>query len=108
MDESETTGTTGDKSAQDGAGCSGEAGTLDERQPLEVNPIVCDGIDKCKMALMRASKNALPHNFIEGMVCDNGCIGGAACLSHGVADIKEIEDYGTSSEIKEIGLVAGK
>lgn len=69
---------------------------------FEFNPIVCDGIDKCKTALLRASKNVLPNNFIEGMVCDSGCIGGAACLSHGDADVKQIDAYGEKSPYKEI------
>ena len=50
---------------------------------FKVNPIVCNGIDECKMALLRKSKNALDANFIEGMACVNGCIGGAGCLTHG-------------------------
>lgn len=69
---------------------------------VKVNPIVCDGIEKCKSALMRASRGKLPNNFIEGMVCDGGCIGGAACLTHGVTNKKSIEDYGISSKIKDI------
>ena len=34
---------------------------------MQVDPIVCDGIDQCKSALMRASRGVLPNNFIEGM-----------------------------------------
>lgn len=71
-------------------------------EDFEFNPIVCDGIEKCKTALLRASKGALPNNFIEGMACTGGCIGGAACLSHGEADKKVIDRYGEESTIKEI------
>lgn len=71
-------------------------------EDFEFNPIVCDGIEKCKTALLRASKGALPNNFIEGMACTGGCIGGAACLSHGEADKKAIDRYGEESTIKEI------
>lgn len=39
--------------------------------------VSCDGIEACRMALLKASKNALPENFIEGMACIGGCIGGA-------------------------------
>lgn len=70
---------------------------------VKVNPIVCDGIDQCRSALLRASKGALPNNFIEGMVCSGGCIGGAACLTHvDKTNRKKIEDYGISAKIKEI------
>lgn len=44
---------------------------------FEFNPIVCDGIDKCRTALMRAEKGVLPNNFIEGMACVGGCVGGS-------------------------------
>ena len=70
---------------------------------VKVDPIVCDGIDQCKSALMRASRGVLPNNFIEGMVCDGGCIGGAACQTHvDKANRKKIEAYGISAKIKEI------
>lgn len=61
------------------------------------NPIVCEGVDQCKSALLRAGRGKLPNNFIEGMICQNGCIGGAACLSHGNADRKEIDLYGENA-----------
>lgn len=69
---------------------------------VKVDPIVCDGIDQCRIALLRASKGKLPNNFIEGMVCEGGCIGGAACLTHGTANRKSIEAYGISAKIKDI------
>lgn len=65
---------------------------------FELNPIVCEGVDKCKPALMRAKKGALPNNFIEGMICTGGCIGGAGCLTHGGESTKkEIDRYGEDS-----------
>ncbi len=69
---------------------------------VKIDPIVCDGIDKCKSALLRANKGVLPHNFIEGMVCSGGCIGGAACLTHGDANKRSIEKYGISASIRDI------
>ncbi len=71
-------------------------------EDFQLNPIVCDGIEKCKSALLRANKGVLPNNFIEGMACTGGCIGGAACLSHGDADKKVIDDYGKASTIQDI------
>lgn len=50
---------------------------------FECKPVVCDGIEACKTALLKASKNVLDGNFIEGMACSGGCIGGAGCLTHG-------------------------
>ncbi|MCI8646874.1 MAG: 4Fe-4S dicluster domain-containing protein [Firmicutes bacterium] len=72
------------------------------REEFEFNPLVCEGIDKCKPALMRAKKGKLPNNFIEGMICSGGCIGGAGCLTHGEANKKEVDDYGKTAAIQHI------
>lgn len=68
----------------------------------KVSPMVCDGIDQCKTALLRAGKGKLPHNFIEGMVCSGGCVGGAACLNHSENKHRDIEAYGISATIRKI------
>lgn len=72
---------------------------LDESQ---YNPIACDGIEECRMALLKASKNVLPNNFIEGMACVGGCIGGAGCLTHGAKDKSEVDKYGREAFEKSI------
>lgn len=61
---------------------------------FDYKPISCDGIEACRIALLKASKNALPNNFIEGMACSGGCIGGAGCLTHGEKDKNEVDKYG--------------
>ena len=65
-------------------------------------PIACDGIEQCRAALMRASKKALPHNFIEGMACVGGCIGGAGCLVHGPKNRREVDQYGKKASAETI------
>ena len=47
---------------------------------LELKPETCSGIDMCRVALLKKSKNMSQSNFIEGMVCTGGCIGGAAAI----------------------------
>ena len=60
-----------------------------------VKPEICDGIEECRLALLKASKGLLKEsNFIEGMACVGGCIGGAACLTHGPKDKSEVDKYG--------------
>ena len=54
----------------------------------------CDGIEECRMALLRLSKGVLDANFIEGMACVGGCIGGAGCLTHGEKNKTEVDKYG--------------
>lgn len=71
-------------------------------ESFEYNPISCDGIEECRSALLKASKNILQNNFIEGMVCSGGCIGGAGCLTHGEKNKKEVDKYGKEALEKTI------
>ncbi|MBR5869891.1 MAG: 4Fe-4S dicluster domain-containing protein [Clostridia bacterium] len=70
---------------------------------FEIKPAVCDGIEACRMALLKKSKNALDANFIEGMACIGGCIGGAGCLTHGEKNKAEVDKYGREAMEKTIG-----
>ena len=65
-------------------------------------PLPCDGIEACRAALLKADKGRLPENFIEGMACVGGCIGGAGCLSHGPKDKNEVDLYGKEALEKTI------
>ena len=69
---------------------------------FELKAIACDGIEACRAALMRKSKNALDANFIEGMACIGGCIGGAGCLTHGEKNKSEVDKYGREALEKTI------
>ncbi len=62
----------------------------------------CDGIEACKLALLKANKNLLNANFIEGMACIGGCIGGAGCLTHGEKNKAEVDKYGKEAFEKSI------
>ena len=66
------------------------------------NPVVCDGIEECRVALLKKQKNLLKENFIEGMACTGGCIGGAGCLTHGPKDKGEVDKYGREAYEKNI------
>ncbi|HBF86964.1 MAG TPA: ferredoxin, partial [Clostridiales bacterium] len=69
---------------------------------FEVKPVACSGIEECKVALMRATRGILQGNFIEGMACVGGCIGGAGCLTHGEKNKTEADKYGASASAKSI------
>ncbi|MBQ8163403.1 MAG: 4Fe-4S dicluster domain-containing protein [Clostridia bacterium] len=75
-----------------------------KEQSIDFNlkAIPCDGIEACRMALLRKSKNVLDANFIEGMACVGGCIGGAGCLTHGEKNKAEIDKYGKEAFEKTI------
>ncbi len=61
---------------------------------FELKAVSCDGIEACKTALLKKNKNLLDANFIEGMACVGGCIGGAGCLTHGEKNKAEVDKYG--------------
>ena len=44
----------------------------------------------------------LDANFIEGMACVDGCIGGAGCLTHGEKNKREVDAYGRLALEKSI------
>ena len=69
---------------------------------FEIKSAVCDGIEACHMALLKKSKNVLDANFIEGMACVGGCIGGAGCLTHGEKNKAEVDKYGKEAYEKTI------
>ena len=89
--------------ARSGGLCDAVAQSLKEQNiDFKVNPAICDGIEECRLALLKKSKNALPNNFIEGMACVGGCIGGAGCLTHGEKNKKQVDDYGREALEKTI------
>lgn len=78
-------------------------GLKEQNIDFEAKPAVCDGIEACKVALLKKSKNVLDANFIEGMACTGGCIGGAGCLTHGEKNKAEVDKYGKEAFEKTIG-----
>ncbi|MFT4144328.1 MAG: 4Fe-4S dicluster domain-containing protein [Mobilitalea sp.] len=74
----------------------------EENIDFEVKAEICDGIEQCKIALLKASKGKLDKNFIEGMACEGGCINGAACLHHGPKNRLEVDKYGMQAIEKKI------
>lgn len=68
-----------------------EQGVTEEQFRLKA--VSCSGIADCNVALLKASKGKLEENFIEGMACESGCIGGPACLSHGARNRLQFNKY---------------
>jgi len=61
---------------------------------FDLKAVPCDGIEACRVALLKATKRILDGNFIEGMACINGCVGGAGCLTHGEINKLKIDKHG--------------
>ena len=51
---------------------------------------------------MKAKRKVLKANFIEGMACNGGCIGGAGCLTHGEKNKVQVDKYGREAIEKNI------
>lgn len=61
---------------------------------FETKPIVCSGIEECKVALLKKSKGIADFNLIEGMACVGGCVGGAGCLTHSDKNKDDVDKFG--------------
>jgi iron only hydrogenase large subunit-like protein len=77
-------------------------GIKEQNIDFDFKPVACDGIEECRVALLKKSKNVLDANFIEGMACIGGCIGGAGCLTHGEKNKSEVDKYGKEALEKTI------
>ena len=77
-------------------------GLKEQQIDFDLNACACDGIEACRMALLKKSRNALDANFIEGMACIGGCIGGAGCLTHGEKNKADVDKYGMLAHEKTI------
>ena len=64
---------------------------------FDVKPEICDGIDNIKRALARMKKGDTTFNFLEGMICLGGCIGGPCNLTHEIKDKLDIDKFGRTS-----------
>lgn len=69
---------------------------------FDLKAISCDGIEACRVALLKKSKNILDANFIEGMACLGGCVGGAGCLTHSERNKDAVDKFGKASATKSI------
>ena len=86
-------------------GLTGAAARALEEQGIdfEVKPATCSGVDECKIALLKLAKGVLKENFIEGMICDGGCINGAGCLTHtGPKAAVKVDAHAKESTVPDI------
>ena len=71
-------------------------------EEFDYTPVSCDGIEECISALKKVAAGKADGNFIEGMACTGGCIGGAGCLTHAEKNKIFIEKYGLAASSKRI------
>lgn len=69
---------------------------------FEAKGVVCDGIDNIKAALLKMKNPNCEFNFVEGMVCNGGCIGGPCNLTHEVRDKIMADKFVSSADTESI------
>lgn len=74
----------------------------EQNSDFVVKPVKASGLDQCKLNLNRIKKNTFQGNFLEGMACCNGCIGGPGCLTHQLSDQAKIDRFSKTSTIPTI------
>ena len=80
---------------------------MEGMEDFDLQALSCNGLAECNAALLRKSKGALKENFIEGMACDGGCIGGPACLSHSAKNRATFARYEKQEHEKTISQALG-
>lgn len=73
---------------------------------IDIKVCKANGADECKKALLLMKVGRLPEDFIEGMACDGGCVGGPSSFKDQKlakksrdALIKEADDRGIYSNL---------
>ena len=69
---------------------------------FEAKPLTVDGLENCRLALLKAKGGNVDFNFIEGMGCLTGCIGGPCSLTHEMKNKMDVDKYGRESKEKTI------
>ena len=77
-------------------------GLKEQNIDFDLKACVCDGIEECRSTLLKKSKNVIDANFIEGMACSGGCVGGAGCLTHTERNKLDVNKYGMEAYQKTI------
>ncbi len=67
-----------------------------------LKPVAMNGIDECRVNLLKLKLGKAAENFFEGMACDGGCLNGALCLNHGPKNVVDVDKYGNEAKEKDI------
>lgn len=68
-----------------------------EGQAQLLKAVQVDGLVNCKNALKEISEGKLECNFIEGMGCQGGCVGGPGSLANGKITAKLVQNFANQS-----------
>ena len=71
-------------------------------QDFDLKAVSCNGIEECRNVLTRVMAGTLDVNFIEGMACVGGCVGGAGCITRSPANRVFVDRFGKESSKKTL------
>ena len=64
----------------------------ESEENIDAKVCVANGAQECKKALLLLKAGKLPEDFIEGMACDGGCVGGPSSYENMLTTKKYRED----------------
>ncbi len=71
-------------------------------EDFDYRPLSVDGLENCRLALLKAKAGNCDYNFIEGMGCIGGCIGGPCSLSHELRDKIDVTNHGKTASAQTL------
>ena len=69
---------------------------------INAKVFMANGVAECKKALTLLKVARLPEDFIEGMVCDGGCVGGPCSAKHHTLAKKDRDELLAKADNREI------
>lgn len=70
---------------------------------VDIKPVTCNGLEECDKTLKIMKAGKLTDNFVEGMACNGGCIGGAGVINNNINLAKfAVNKFGDKSSYKNI------
>lgn len=70
----------------------------EQNSDFELKAATADGLDNCRLMLLKLKAGTQDFNFLEGMGCVGGCIGGPCCLTHEIRDKADVDKYGRETK----------
>ena len=87
--DNQTASTFGKRFANSGGVTAAVLQSLKESEDeIDAKVCKCNGAAECKKALLLMKAGRLPEDFIEGMVCEGGCVGGPSAFNDQISSKK--------------------
>jgi ferredoxin hydrogenase large subunit len=75
---------------------------MESEEKIDAKVCVANGAQECKKALLLMKAGRLPEDFIEGMACDGGCVGGPSAYDNMLTTKKYRDDLIAQADKRSI------